>query len=134
MLSKRRAWETEDSINQLFERSTAGIEIETQLRDLQKRHFETSFSNNFTSSLMFGDKKTPEAAAPETAAKKTPIFVTNKATRASLTGGSLTERLHRGTQASIRLGRRQGQASSYAGVEPYPRGAAELGKRTFYHA
>lgn len=52
-------------------------------------------------------------------------------------GGSLTERLHRGTQASIRMGRRQGSQLGITineGREELGEPATRLGKRTHIYA
>jgi len=50
MILAKNHWETQDSIDKLFEKSEA-LEINNQLRTLQKRTFETSLSNVFEGSL-----------------------------------------------------------------------------------
>lgn len=45
-------WETEDTINLLFEKSER-LEMNNQLNALNKRSFESSLSNNFSDALNF---------------------------------------------------------------------------------
>lgn len=45
-------WESRESINMLFEKA-GGLEINSQMRNLQKRNFETKLSNQFDGSLSF---------------------------------------------------------------------------------
>ena len=109
--------------------------MNSQLDSLKKRTFETGLSNNFSGALDFGTDKGENKARKEIMA--TP---SNIKARPNL-GNSLTERLHRGTQASIKMGRRQvGTPGAY---ESYPRDlavdnmqtpqySARLGKRTFH--
>ena len=103
------------------------------MNEISKRQFETALSKDFENGLsLFSGKSDSQKLSsanlkdPSTASKRTGKL-------------SLTERLHRGTQASIRMGRRQG---SQLGLSMADRpslgdqyndvgyGSASLGKRT----
>lgn len=131
VILQKNQWESPDSIDRLFDKAE-GLEVSNQLSQLQKRKFETNLSNTFDDSMkLFPSKASTPQQRPGAISKP----------RDSL-GGSLTERLHRGTQASIRMGRRQ-PSSSTLGGDAYPRyeeprsphqmmmATPRLGKRTY---
>ena len=109
--------------------------MNNQLNDLKKRTFENGLSNNFFGALSFSSMKDKEPLTAKSA-------MTNATKARPSLGNSLTERLHRGTQASIKMGRRQvgGIPAGYEGyardsmadMTPQPGYSANLGKRTFY--
>lgn len=101
----KNSWQTERSIEALFNKCQ-GHEIESQLRELKKRAFDNNLAAEFNKSLNLLSSRGFERKH-EAASDSSKVSGKLQHTVTSLTSGSIAERLHRGTQASIMLCRSQ---------------------------
>jgi len=140
---KKHYWETEASVDKLFTASS-NAEVTYILKTIEDRNLESKLTNQFENTMTLGG---PGSKAAEPLLSKPGRLTTSEAGR-NAKKSLLTERLHRGTQASVKMGRRQlnfrmGETFSqtvgdvttlqYEDATPTPSmvGPARLGKRSF---
>ena len=119
LVLQKHYWETEKSVDRLFNENS-NAEVTNILKTIEKKNIETKLSNQFDDMMTLG---APGSKMSEPLLSTPGRFTMNEASRQKKKA-NLTERLHRGTQASVKLGRRQMQSRDI--FQPYRTGDAPL--------
>ena len=139
---QKHYWETEATVDKLFT-DNSSAEVSSILKKIEGKNLESKLTTQFNDMMTLGG---PGSKLNEPILSRPGRLTTNEAGR-NHKKAILTERLHRGTQASVKQGRRQmtqrlgdhfvqklGESGVPLEYEEYTpmHGPSKLGKRSFH--